>query len=217
MNTDSHENDSCEVEESLRRVAEGDQEALADLFWRHREALRRMVSWRLDRRLNGRVDPSDVLQEVYIDASQRVRRYLAKRALPFALWLRLLTARRLLELHRQHLGAQMRDAGLEVSLENGHWPQTNLACLAARLTGNLTTPSQAVMRAEREARLAEALELMDPLDREVLVLRHFDELSNNEVAALFGLQKAAASHRYVRALERLREILAGMTDLFQKE
>jgi RNA polymerase sigma-70 factor (ECF subfamily) len=205
--------DSGATEEMLSRLAGGDQQALADLFSRHREALRRMVSWRLDRRLRGRVDPSDVLQEVYIDASHRVRRYLDNRSIPFVLWLRLLAARRLLELHRQHLGAQMRDAGLEISLEHGHWPPTNPECLAAHLTGNLTSPSQAAMRAEREALVAQALDRMDPLDREVLVLRHFDELSNNEVAELFGIQKAAASHRYVRALERLRTVLAGLTDL----
>jgi RNA polymerase sigma-70 factor (ECF subfamily) len=109
----------------------------------------------------------------------------------------------------------MRDASLEISLENGHWPPANADHLAAHLTGQLTSPSQAAMRAEKETRLLDALNGMDPLDREVLVLRHFDELSNNEVAELFGLQKAAASHRYVRALERLREILAGLTDFFQ--
>jgi RNA polymerase sigma-70 factor (ECF subfamily) len=174
-----------------------------------------MVSWRIDRRLNSRIDPSDVLQEAYIDATQRVRGYLDKPTMPFSLWLRLLTGRRLLELHRQHLGAKMRDASLELSLEHGHWPPANPDCLAAHLTAQLTSPSQAVIRAEQEARLIAALDRMDPIDREVLVLRHFDELSNNEVAALFGIQKAAASHRYVRALERLREILAGLTDLFQ--
>ena len=198
-----------ETEELRQRLAAGDEQALADLFSRHREALRRMIRWRMDRRLNGRVDPSDVLQEVYIDAAQRVRRYLEDPSVPFLLWLRLLAARRLLELHRQHLGARMRDAALEISLDHGHWPPADPECLAAHLTGQLTSPSQAAMRAEQEARLAEALGRMDPIDREVLVLRHFDELSNNEVAALFGIGKAAASHRYVRALERLREILAG--------
>jgi RNA polymerase sigma-70 factor (ECF subfamily) len=205
--------DSGETEELRQRLAGGDQEALADLFSRHREALRRMVTWRLDRRLNGRVDASDVLQDVYIDASQRVGRYLENPSIPFLLWLRLLAARRLLELHRQHLGARMRDASLEISLEHGHWPPTNPECLAAHLTGHLTSPVQAAMRAEQEARLAEALGRMDVKDREVLVLRHFDELSNDQVAALFGIHKAAASRRYVRALERLRAILAGMTGL----
>jgi RNA polymerase sigma-70 factor, ECF subfamily len=209
----SHE--ARRTEELLARLRGGDQHALAELFAGHREALRRMVSWRLDRRLTRRVDPSDVLQEVYLDAARRVRGYLDRPTVPFALWLRLLTGRRLLEVHRQHLGAKRRDAGLEISLEHGHWPPTNPDCLAAHLMGQLTSPSQAAIRAEKEARLVEALNRMDPLDREVLVLRHFDELSNNEVAELFGIGKAAASHRYVRALERLREILSGLTELFR--
>jgi RNA polymerase sigma-70 factor (ECF subfamily) len=199
----------------LRCLQGGDQHALAELFARFSPSLRRMVSWRMDRRLSSRIDPSDVLQEVYIDATQRIDAYLDKPEMPFSLWLRLLTGRRLLELHRQHLGARMRDASLELSLDQGRWPPASPDCLAAHLTGQLTSPSQAAIRAERDTRLLEALNGMDPLDREVLVLRHFDELSNNEVAELFGLQKAAASHRYVRALERLREILAGLTDFFQ--
>jgi RNA polymerase sigma-70 factor (ECF subfamily) len=198
----------------LGRLRDGDQQALAELFGQHRASLKRLVGWRLDRRLRGRVDPSDVLQEVYIDVVGRVDGYLERPTVPFGLWLRLLTGRRLLELHRQHLGAQMRDAGLEISLERGHWPPADPDCLATHLIGSLTSPSQAALRAEREARLVEALAGMDALDREVLVLRHFDELSNDEVAALLGLKKAAASHRYVRALERLRQILAGLSDFF---
>jgi RNA polymerase sigma-70 factor (ECF subfamily) len=209
----SHERDQTEV--LLDRLKNGGQQALAEVFAHHRESLRRMIRWRLDRRLSARIDPSDVLQEVYIDAVQRVGGYLDKPSMPVSFWLRLLTGRRLLELHRQHLGARMRDASLEISLEYGHWPPVNPDCLAAYLTGSLTSPSQAAMRAEKETRLVEALGRMDPIDREVLVLRHFDELSNDEVAELFGIRKAAASHRYVRALERLREILSGMTDFFR--
>src|SRR5262245_22985243 len=125
-------------DELLHRLRTGDQQALADLFARDRSALRRMVSWRLDRRLNGRVDPSDVLQEVYIDATQRVGGFIDNPTMPFSLWLRLLAGRRLLELHRQHLGAKMRDAGLEISLEQGRWPTATSDCLAAHLTGQLT-------------------------------------------------------------------------------
>ncbi len=172
-----------------------------------------MVCWRLDPRLNGRLDPSDVLQEVYLDAARRLPDYLDQPALPVALWLRLLTGRRLIELHRQHLGALMRSAGQEVSLDQPGWAWANASSLASQLIGHLTSPSQAAARAETAARLTRALEEMDAVDREVLVLRHFDELTNNEVAELLGLQKAAASNRYVRALKRLKEILATMPDL----
>ncbi len=201
-------------EEWLDRLRGGDGEALAGLFALHRARLRRMVGWRLDPRLNGRLDPSDVLQEVYLDAARRLPAYLEKPTMPPGLWLRLLTGRRLLELHRQHLGARMRSAGQEVSLA-ASWAWASAPSLAAQLVGHLTSPSQAAARAETAACLARALDEMDPVDREVLILRHFDELSNNEVAALLGLQKAAASNRYVRALRRLREILTATPGLWE--
>lgn len=199
-------------DEVAARLRGGDSRALAELFELHRGRLRRMVGWRLDPRLNGRLDPSDVLQEVYLDAARRLPSYLENPNLPAGLWLRLLTARRLLELHRQHLGARMRSAGQEVSLAQD-WAWASAPSLAAQLVGHLTSPSQAAARAETAARLGQALEEMDPIDREVLILRHFDELGNNEVAALLGLQKAAASNRYVRALRRLREILSATPGL----
>jgi RNA polymerase sigma-70 factor (ECF subfamily) len=198
--------------DDLGQLRGGGPQALAELFARERGRLRRMVAWRLDPRLNGRLDPSDVLQEVYLDALRRLPVYLDRPNLPAGLWLRLLTGRRLLELHRQHLGAQMRSAGQEVSLE-GTWAWASAPSLAAQLVGHLTSPSQAAARAETAVRLTRALEEMDPIDREVLILRHFDELGNNEVAALLGLQKAAASNRYVRALRRLKQILAGTSGL----
>jgi RNA polymerase sigma-70 factor, ECF subfamily len=198
----------------LRRASAGDQQALAELFGRHRDRLRRMVRLRLDRRLQGRVDPSDVLQEAYLDLARRAPEYAAEPKMPFFLWLRLLTGQRLLAVHRQHLGAQMRDAGQEVSLYRGALPQASSVSLAAQLLGRLTSPSQAAVRAELQIKLQEALNLLDPLDREVLALRHFEELSNNETAAVLGLQKAAASNRYVRALKRLKDLLAGMPGFF---
>ena len=198
----------------LRRLRAGDAGAAAELFQHYRGRLRRMVRLRLDRRLQGRVDPSDVLQEAYLDLARRVPEYVADPRLPFFLWLRLLTGQRLLMVHRQHLGTQMRDVGHEVSLFNGPLPQASSASLAAQLLGRLTTPSQAAVRAEMQLRLQEALNQMDPLDREVLALRHFEELSNGETAAVLGLQKAAASNRYVRALRRLKEVLSAMPGFF---
>jgi RNA polymerase sigma-70 factor (ECF subfamily) len=200
----------------LRRLRAGDAGAAAELFQQYRGRLRRMVRLRLDRRLQGRVDPSDVLQEAYLDLARRVPEYVADPRLPFFLWLRLLTGQRLLMVHRRHLGAQMRDAGQEVSLYRGPLPQASSASLAAHLLGRLTTPSQAAVRAEMQLRLQEALNQMDPLDREVLALRHFEELSNGETAAVLGLQKAAASNRYVRALRRLKEVLSAMPGFFEQ-
>jgi RNA polymerase sigma-70 factor (ECF subfamily) len=206
--------ESSELQEQLRRLADGDQQALADLFARYRDRLRRMVKLRLDRRLQGRIDASDVLQDAYLDIARRAPEYAANPTMPFFLWLRFLTGQRLLMVHRQHLGARMRDAGQEVSLYRGALPQASSVSLAAQLLGRMTSPSLAAVRAEMQLKLQEALNGMDPIDREVLTLRHFEELSNSETAAVLGLQKSAASNRYIRALKRLKEVLSSMPGFF---
>jgi RNA polymerase sigma-70 factor (ECF subfamily) len=195
----------AEIVGLLAKVRAGDQAALAELFAKHRDKLRRMVQLRLDHRLAGRVSASDVLQEAYIDAVKRIDHYFAKPDQPFFGWLRLVVGQRLADVRREHL-AQKRDAGNEVSIDRGAGPADS-ACLAARLLGDGSSPSHAAARAESFARLERALNEMDPLDREVLALRHFEELSNAETAALLGVQPAAASKRYVRALARLKQIL----------
>ena len=184
----------------LDRIRGGDGGALAEVFSQCRPRLRRMVQLRMDRRLQGRLDPSDVLQEAWLDASKRAGEYAAHPTMSFFLWLRLLTGQKLLEIHRRHLGAKLRDAGREVSLYRGALPQASSVCLAAQLLGRLTTASQAAMRAERQRQIQEALDKLEPLDREILALRHFEELSNSEAAEALGLTKSAASNRYVRAL-----------------
>src|SRR5262249_54538153 len=142
-----------------------------------------------------------------LEASARLADYTRKPDMPFFLWLRFLTGQRLLRVHRQHLGAEMRDVAREVSLYHGALPEATSAALAAQLLGRDTRPSEAAIRAERRIRLQEALNSMDPIDREVLALRHFEQLTNPEAARVLGLQESAAAKRYVRALKRLREIL----------
>jgi RNA polymerase sigma-70 factor (ECF subfamily) len=206
--------DASEPDDLLHRAKTGDERALAELFARHRPRLRRMIRLRLDRRLAGRLDPSDVLQEAYLDLARRFPEYAANPGLPFYPWLRSLTGQKLTDLHRHHLGTKMRDAGQEVSLYRGALPPVSSASLANQLLGRLTSPTQAAIRAEMQIRLQEALNSMDPLDREVLVLRHFEELSNSETAQVLGLQKSAASRRYTRALFRLRDILDSIPGFF---
>jgi RNA polymerase sigma-70 factor (ECF subfamily) len=191
----------------LCEAAQGDQQVWGRLLERHRDRLRRMVALRLDRRLQGRVDASDVLQEAYLEASLRLAEYVKHPPLPFFLWLRFLVGQALLTQHRRHLGAQARDAGRELSLYRGALPEATSAALAAHLLGRATSPSEAVLRAERKLLLEEALNQMEPLDREVLALRHFEQLSNGEAAQVLGLDKSAASKRYARALLRLKDIL----------
>jgi RNA polymerase sigma-70 factor (ECF subfamily) len=118
--------------------------------------------------------------------------------------MRLVTGERLLRIHRQHLGAAMRDAGREISLRGGAMPEASSVSIAAELMGRLTTASVVVERAELQAALQDAVNALEPIDREVIALRHFEEMGNDEVAAMLGLTKAAASKRYVRAMVRLK-------------
>jgi RNA polymerase sigma-70 factor (ECF subfamily) len=201
---------SEETLQLLRRATQGDDRALGDLLARHRDRLRLMVRLRLDRRLQGRIDPSDVIQEAYLEAAERFGDYARDQPMPFFLWLRFLTAQKLLVLHRQHLGTKARDAAREVSLYRGALPEASSAVLAAQLVGHRTTPSEAAMRAEMQIRLQEALNSMDPIDREVLALRHFEQLTNGETARVLGLRESAASQCYARALLRLKEILTSL-------
>jgi RNA polymerase sigma-70 factor (ECF subfamily) len=202
--------DSSDTNNLLRRAAAGDREGWGALLLRHKERLRRLIAFRLDQRLQGRIDPEDVIQEVYLEASRHLADYARQPALPFFLWLRGIAGHKLLEVHRHHLGTQMRNAGREVSLYRGSLPETSSAALAAQLMGRLTQPSEAAIRAEMKVQLQEALNSMDPLDREVLALRHFEQLDNAEAAAVLCLQESTASKRYVRALKRLKEILTSM-------
>jgi RNA polymerase sigma-70 factor (ECF subfamily) len=207
--------DESGTDDLLRRAKAGDEHALGALFARHRDRLRRMVRLRLDRRVYGRLDPSDVLQEAFLDLARRFPEYAADPKVPFYLWLRGLTGQRLLVLHRRHLGAHMRDAGQEVSLHRGALPQASSESLAQHLLGRLTSPTRAVLRAELQLKLQEALNAMDPLDREVVVLRHFEELSNAETAEVLGIQTSAASKRYIRAIQRLKGILDAVPGFFE--
>jgi len=191
----------------LDRVRLGDERALAELFSKERDRLWRMVQARLDRRLRGRVDPDDILQEAYLNANLRIAHFAAEPSMSFFLWLRLIVGQTLVDVHRRHLDAQMRDAGRDVSIARGAAPGASSASLAGQLVAHLTSPSQAAIRAEMEAQLGRAIDSLDPIDREVLTLRHFEELTNGEVAETLGIQVKAASIRYVRAVARLKAIL----------
>ena len=203
-------NDSTDSVDLMERARAGDRNAWDSLLGRHRERLRRMVEIRLDRRLQARIDASDVIQDAFVEVSERLDEYLANPKLPVFLWLRLVVGERLVRLHRHHLGTQMRDAGREVSLYRGALPAASSAALAAQLLGKNTSPTQAVVRAERILRLQEALNTLDPLDREILSLRHFEELTAAEAAQVLGIEESAAAKRYFRALKRLKEVLAAM-------
>jgi RNA polymerase sigma-70 factor, ECF subfamily len=207
MATNSRD-DTGGTDELVRRAADGDRQCLGELLDRDRDRLRRMVALRLDRRLGGRIDPSDVIQEAQLEAAERLAEYIRNPTMPFFLWLRLITGQRLAELHRRHLGARMRAAGREVALYRGGIPEATSAALAAQLIGRATAPSRAAVRAEIKLRLQDALNAMDPLDREVLSLRHFEQLSTTETARELGIPEETTRKRHFRALKRLKEVLA---------
>ncbi len=192
--------------DELAVVRRGDEEALADLFSQYRHRLEQMVRFRLDQRLRGRVDPADVLQEAYIEVARRIDDYVADPTVSFYVWIRQITWQTLLTTHRRHLG-QKRDAGQEVLLDR-HYGEQSSAHLVQHLAAGLTSPSQAAIRDESLSLLRNAIDTMDTVDREILLLRHFEQLTNAKVAEVLQLSPTAASNRYVRALKRLRTMLA---------
>jgi RNA polymerase sigma-70 factor, ECF subfamily len=194
----------------VQRAADGDTTAVGEALLRHCARLRRMVEARLDRRVRGRVDPSDVLQDGFADALAKLPGYLTDPKIPLLLWLRLVIGERLAKLHRDHLGVQVRDAAREVSLYRSPMPAASSAALAAHLLGKETSPTQAAVRAERLLRIQEALNALDPIDREILSLRHFEELTHAEAARVLEIQETAAAKRYIRALKRLKDVLTAL-------
>ncbi|MBX3464110.1 MAG: sigma-70 family RNA polymerase sigma factor [Planctomycetes bacterium] len=186
-------------EELERDLRAGDDGALGALFERHRERLQRMVQFRLDSRLLGRIDAEDVLQDAYLDAGKRLQAFRDDDK-PFLVWIRLIAQQTLVDVHRRHFGAAMRNAGREVKAPAS-------GTLSGFFVAHVTSPSHAAMREEVRRRIEQALDSMDEIDREVLLLRHFEELSNKDAAAVLGIQENAASNRYVRALGRLKGLL----------
>jgi RNA polymerase sigma-70 factor (ECF subfamily) len=198
--------DSDEFQKLSGAVRAGDGNALASLFSLYRDRLRRMVELRMDARLRGRVSASDILQDAYIGALKRLPHYQASSELPIFVWLRAVTMQRLIEAHRRHVGGQVRDAGREIRLGDVLAIEASSAQIA-ELFADTTSPSLAARRGEILALVRAALEQLEPIDREVLVLRHFEQMTNHEAAACLSIKPAAASKRYVRAIERLRSVL----------
>jgi RNA polymerase sigma-70 factor (ECF subfamily) len=194
----------------IRADAAGDAQAWGAALLEHQDRLQRMAAFRLDPRLRGRIDASDIVQEAFLQASSHRQDYLRTPSLPLFLWLRGIVGNKLLELHRHHLGTRMRDAGREIDPRARCSPDATSQALAAELSGHATGPRTAAARAEVKAQLQSALASMEAIDREVLALRHFEQLSNDEAAQVLGIQERAAAKRYVRALKRLKELLAEM-------
>lgn len=198
--------------EWLRELAAGDASVLGDLFGMHRDRLWRMVNFRLDRRLVGRIDADDVLQEAYVEAARRVASYVDN-GQSFYVWLRLIVMQTMIDLHRHHVGAKKRDIRREQT-KRPAYPEATSVSLIRHLVAAVATPSQEAVKVESLGQLEEALRKMDPIDQEVLALRHFEELTNTEVSELLGIEQKAASIRYVRAIKRLKDVLARLPGFF---
>jgi RNA polymerase sigma-70 factor, ECF subfamily len=189
--------------ECLNRIRAGDTAALAELFEAHRPQLRRMVDLRLDSHVAARLDPSDVLQEVYLDMAGQMDAYLRNPRVAFYVWLRGLTWERLLKLHRRHLGAGCRTVVREQAL-----PLESSAALAGQLLARDASPSEALVKQELRRRVQQALAKLGEEDREVILMRDFEDMTNGEVAQALDLSASGATMRYGRAIFRLKEILS---------
>ena len=200
--------DDTKIRNLLTRAAAGDAEAAGRAVTAHDERLRRIVRVRLDPRLSSRVDPDDVLQETHVEALGRFSEFLATRRVPLFVWLRFLALQRCITLSRRHLGAEARDARREQPLAGAAPDESTSPALAGALAASLTSPSGAAVRDEVRASVQAAVDALDPPDREILCMRHFEDLDNAEAAAALNIAPSAASKRYLRALVRLKDALA---------
>ena len=191
----------------LERVRQGDGDAINGLLERHRAAIRRMIDKRMDRVVQRRVDASDIVQDVLVEANRRLKDYLANPTMPFRLWLRHMARDRLIDAHRRHRVASTRSIDREVPLVTGGDSDRSGADLAGQLADRELTPAAAATWHELERRFADAVEQLEEADRQIVLLRHFEHLSTAEAAEVLGLSKPAAGMRYLRAMRRLRGLL----------
>jgi RNA polymerase sigma-70 factor (ECF subfamily) len=199
--------DSQDTEQLLSRVRQGGSDAADELLARHRAALRNLVAARLDQKLARRVDASDVVQDVLLEASQRLPEYLKTAALPFANWLRQIACDRMIDLHRRHRVAARRSIDREQPARQARFDDASSRDLLAQLSDPQLTPAAQALRAEMRERFLDAIDQLAEDDREILLMRHFEQLSNSQAAVLLGLSEAAAGMRHLRALRRLRDLL----------
>jgi RNA polymerase sigma-70 factor (ECF subfamily) len=187
----------------IDRTRNGDSSAFEELFDRHRGRLQKAIAMRMDRRVAARVDASDVLQETYMEAFRRLPQYLKKEKMPFYIWLYWIAREKLIGLHRRHLGARKRTVKYEVP----PMPADSSAQLVSGLIGRLPSPSQELAKEELAEQLRTALEQLDADERDLILWRHFEELSIHDIAQLLDITEDAAKKRHLRAVERLRKIL----------
>ena len=190
------------VSELESRVRSGDRQAFDELFSLHRERLVKIIRFRLDSKLLGRLEPDDVIQDAYVAAWKRIDHFCSSFTGSCFVWLRLVAQQTLVDLQRFHLGSEKRDAGKEIVKR----PSLS-STMTLQLFGHESSPSQVVIQVDMMDKVDHAIAAMDAVDQEILAIRHFEELSNKETAEVLGISQKASSIRYFRALKRLQEIL----------
>ena len=190
----------------IQKAQKGDLEALAQVFETNRERLKRMIRVRMSERVRPRVAASDVLQEAYVDLAQQLGNYAKDPKLPFFLWMRRVTGQRLAKVHRAHLGQKIRNVNRERRLDVAI-PDASAVYMANQLAGQFTTVSEKAMRNENELRMQAAIEQVSETDREILAMRHVEQLTNSEIAVLLEISESAATNRYVRAIRKLKDAM----------
>lgn len=209
--------------ELIAAAQEGSGQAVDELLERHRRALRRMIQLRLDQRVMRRVDVSDVLQEVMIEANRRLQTYLQAPPMAFHLWIRQIARDRIIDAHRRHAVSAKRSVEREMSLS----PRKNVDQSSIELAGQLSdgqlTPAAAATAREIAMQLEDAIAQLRDADREIILMRHYEQLSNLEIAQSLNMTEPATSMRYLRALRRLKELLQNQrselvpVDMLQEE
>jgi RNA polymerase sigma-70 factor (ECF subfamily) len=206
----------AEVDDSnlpVEQACAGSESAIAELFQHYRPRLKRLVLLRMSPRVSARLDASDVLQETYLEFARRLPEYAKHRKVPIFLWLRMLTGERLVHLQRMHLGAEKRTVYREFDLASQPMPDASVVNLASQLAGQFTSVDRNLIRDEVQRKLLDALQRMEFNDREIVAMRHFEELTTEEIAEVLGLTRSGVLKRYTRAIHRLRDSVIGDQDL----
>ena len=202
---------SEETQQLLAGARDGNDVAVNQLMNRHRDALRQMVKMRLDRAIAQRLDASDIVQDVLLEANNRLSDYINNPVMPFHLWLRQLAKDRMIDMHRRHRGAQRRSVDREQPLAAPAFGDRSSLDLAAQIKDLELTPAAANIRRELEERFLAALEHLNDEDRDIILMRHYEHLGNSEVAQALNISPPAAGMRYLRALRKLRTVLGDDT------
>ena len=204
--------EKIQTEQLIAKAKDGDEAAVNQLMDRHRNSLRQLVRMRLDNKIQKRIDVSDVVQDVLVEANRRLERYLGEPVMPFHLWLRQIAKDRIIDAHRRHRVSAKRSVDREQQLVAPRGYDQSSIQLASILGDARLTPAAAALQKEMARKVEQSISKLDEKDCEIIVMRHYEHLTNQEIGQILGLTEPAASMRYLRAIKRLRQILHDETN-----